>query len=356
MAILNPSRRTRSGRVTDPLDMRFADNVDAGGFEDNSQQQQDPYQFPQFPEPLPDRITDDPLTRFRSPHLNYPREIREPELKPNWVKPENRFWDDPNMKNDRGSIRNEQQYNTTIPPFYDANAPDGGLLNTPNPNNNNTNNPNSIPDGLPKTPYFGFNNVGNAPFEGFNFNREQNPTKSVKDAAAIAVSQAFSKAPPPDFSIKDPAAANAYFEQYVKPIIESYGHKVHSVNGDKFTFTSGSGEGTFEVDWIRGWGAPGWGIAWQTESSSPQQGFNNNTGNGPNTPSPTPQNPMNSDGSQNINFRNNVNFDPTRINDNDYVQQILDAILKGNGMAVNPYAQTSGLNPNILRALENVRR
>ncbi|MGH9382661.1 MAG: hypothetical protein ACRD2Z_18945 [Thermoanaerobaculia bacterium] len=47
--------------------------------------------------------------------------------------------------------------------------------------------------------------------------------------------------------------------------MEAFGHEIHWVQGDKMSFTSE--QGTFTVDYLRGAGAPGWGVAWQVEGA-----------------------------------------------------------------------------------------
>lgn len=95
------------------------------------------------------------------------------------------------------------------------------------------------------------------PFEGFNFEREQNPQKSAKDAFA----QAVKNAPPPPG--EDKQALEVWFNQYIRPQMEALGHRINWAKGDKMNFTSP--EGTFTVDFLRGAGAPGWAVAWQVE-------------------------------------------------------------------------------------------
>lgn len=95
------------------------------------------------------------------------------------------------------------------------------------------------------------------PFEGFDFEREQNPRKSAKDAFA----QAVKNAPPPPG--EDKQALEAWFNQYIRPQMEALGHRINWAKGDMMNFTSS--EGTFTVDFLRGAGAPGWAVAWQVE-------------------------------------------------------------------------------------------
>jgi hypothetical protein len=92
------------------------------------------------------------------------------------------------------------------------------------------------------------------PFEGFNFEREQNPGKSAKDAFAYLANQA----PPPPF--EDKAALGEWFRTHIQPGMDQLGHKVLSVQGDTFTMTNWQGTGT--VDFVRGAGAPGAAFHW----------------------------------------------------------------------------------------------
>ncbi len=92
------------------------------------------------------------------------------------------------------------------------------------------------------------------PFEGFDFEREQNPGKSAKDAFAYLANQA----PPPPF--EDKAALGEWFRTHIQPGMDQLGHKVLSVAGDTFTMTNWQGTGT--VDFVRGAGAPGAAFHW----------------------------------------------------------------------------------------------
>lgn len=97
------------------------------------------------------------------------------------------------------------------------------------------------------------------PFEGFNFARAQDPSTSAKDAFAYAVQHA----PPPPGG--DKQALEIWFEQYIQPQMEAFGHRIDWVQGDKMGFTSA--EGSFTVDYLRGAGASGWAVAWQADAA-----------------------------------------------------------------------------------------
>ena len=97
------------------------------------------------------------------------------------------------------------------------------------------------------------------PFEGFNFSRAQDPSTSAKDAFAYAVHHA---PPPPG---EDKQALEIWFEQYIRPQMEAFGHRIDWVQGDKMGFTSA--QGSFTVDYLRGAGAPGWAVAWQADAA-----------------------------------------------------------------------------------------
>jgi hypothetical protein len=102
--------------------------------------------------------------------------------------------------------------------------------------------------------------TGPAPYamEGFDLQRAQDPSFSVKDAFAAAVRQA--PEPPPG---QDKAALGEWFKKYAQPFIEAQGHTVNWVEGDKVNITGPQGTGT--TDWYRGAGAAGGALAWQPE-------------------------------------------------------------------------------------------
>lgn len=98
------------------------------------------------------------------------------------------------------------------------------------------------------------------PFEGFDFVRPQDPSTSAKDAFAHAVKNA---PPPPG---EDKQALGMWFDRYIRPQMEAFGHQIHWVRGDKMSFTSQ--QGTFTVDYLRGAGASGWAVAWQVAGAA----------------------------------------------------------------------------------------
>lgn len=118
-----------------------------------------------------------------------------------------------------------------------------------------------------KTPISGAKYTGFTPkyaMEGFNFGREQDPTKSAKDAFAMLANQA----PPPP--LNDKAALGEWFKQYIQPGMDQLGHKVSSVNGDTFSYANP--EGAYTVDYGRGAGADGGALAWQAQDPTAGQG------------------------------------------------------------------------------------
>lgn len=96
-------------------------------------------------------------------------------------------------------------------------------------------------------------------FEGFDFNRAQDVNKSAKDSFAELSKRA------PDAPIQDKNALGQWFQQYIQGGMNERGHKVSSVDGDKFTY--GNHEGNFTVDYGRGAGAQGGALAWQAEGA-----------------------------------------------------------------------------------------
>jgi hypothetical protein len=90
-------------------------------------------------------------------------------------------------------------------------------------------------------------------FEGFNFDREQNIEKSAKDAFASLASAAGAV----------PATkteAEGWFNQNIKQGMESLGHKVDWVKGDKFQFSNW--QGSWVVDFVRGADGPNPAFTW----------------------------------------------------------------------------------------------
>jgi hypothetical protein len=90
-------------------------------------------------------------------------------------------------------------------------------------------------------------------FEGFNFDREQNVEKSAKDAFASLASAAGAV----------PATkteAESWFNQHVKQGMESLGHKIDWVQGDKFQFSNW--QGSWVVDFVRGADGPNPAFTW----------------------------------------------------------------------------------------------
>ena len=112
-------------------------------------------------------------------------------------------------------------------------------------------------------PYTGFQ--AKHDFSAFDTAREQNPEKSAKDAFAYLANQA----PPPPFH--DKAALGAWFNQYIKPGMDQLGHKVTSVDGDKFGFENWQGK--FNVDYGQNAGAPAGSmlqrLQWGADSADP---------------------------------------------------------------------------------------
>ena len=97
-------------------------------------------------------------------------------------------------------------------------------------------------------------------FEGFNFDREQNVQKSAKDAFASLAGQ-FGSVP------ATKAEAESWFKQNIQSGMESLGHKVNWVQGDKFQFTNW--QGTWEVDFVRGADGPNPAFSWLAEQGGP---------------------------------------------------------------------------------------
>lgn len=101
-------------------------------------------------------------------------------------------------------------------------------------------------------PYTNFETGGND-YSAFNTGRQQDPGKSAKDAFAMISNQA----PPPPFGSK--AQMAQWFNTYVRPGMDSLGHKVSDVSEDGFWYSNH--EGSFFVDFGQNsGGAPGSGL------------------------------------------------------------------------------------------------
>jgi hypothetical protein len=97
-------------------------------------------------------------------------------------------------------------------------------------------------------------------FEGFNFDREQLVEKSAKDAFA-SMAGSFGTVP------ATKAEAESWFNQNIRGGMESLGHKINWVKGDKFQFTNW--QGTWTVDFVRGVDGPNPAFSWQAEQGGP---------------------------------------------------------------------------------------
>lgn len=131
------------------------------------------------------------------------------------------------------------------------------------------------------------------PFEGFDWNREQNTGKSAKDAFAYFANQA---PPPPAFTqgmtkADHLAALNAWFKQHIEPGMNALGHRITGSGGDSLSFNNWQGQFD-DLDWYRGAGAPGGALAWQANPGKAQMPTNPTyQPQGPQTPTPPVQPP-----------------------------------------------------------------
>lgn len=94
------------------------------------------------------------------------------------------------------------------------------------------------------------------PFEGFNFERAQDPNASAKDAFAMLARQVGTLP-------RTKVEAEQWFNANIKGQMEALGHRVNWVQGDKFNFTNH--QGTFTVDFVRGADGDNPAFAWQVE-------------------------------------------------------------------------------------------
>jgi hypothetical protein len=95
-------------------------------------------------------------------------------------------------------------------------------------------------------------------FEGFDMAREQNVTKSAKDAF-LSLAGGTTVVP------NTKPEAEAWFNQHIKSGMEQLGHKIHWVQGDKFEFSNW--QGTFVVDFVRGCEGPNPAFWWGADPS-----------------------------------------------------------------------------------------
>jgi hypothetical protein len=93
-------------------------------------------------------------------------------------------------------------------------------------------------------------------FEGFDFAKGANPAKSAKYAFAAAAQKAGTMP-------TSKADAESWFNSNIKSEMESLGHKIDWVKGDRFQFTNW--QGTFVVDYVRGAASTNPALAWQVE-------------------------------------------------------------------------------------------
>jgi hypothetical protein len=96
------------------------------------------------------------------------------------------------------------------------------------------------------------------PFEGFNFQRAQNPNESAKDAFAMLARQSGTLP-------RTRVEAEQWFNSHIKGQMDALGHRINWVQGDKFSFTNH--QGTFTVDFVRGADGPDPAFAWQWEQT-----------------------------------------------------------------------------------------
>lgn len=98
----------------------------------------------------------------------------------------------------------------------------------------------------------------NLPFEGFNFDRVQDPQKSAKDAfAALAKRSTYMPRTKPE--------CEQWFNTFIREGMEELGYTIHWVQGDKFQVTAR--EGVYNIDFVRAAGGDNPGIQWYAEEA-----------------------------------------------------------------------------------------
>jgi hypothetical protein len=103
-----------------------------------------------------------------------------------------------------------------------------------------------------------FGGSGAVQFEGFDFGRPQDVQKSAKDAFA-QFAMASGTMP------RSKAEAEQWFNQHVRQQMESAGHRIEWVQGDKFKFSNW--QGTFVVDFVRNAGGGNPTLSWQADNA-----------------------------------------------------------------------------------------
>jgi hypothetical protein len=93
-------------------------------------------------------------------------------------------------------------------------------------------------------------------FEGFDFGRPQNLEKSAKDAFAH---YAMASGTMPRTKVE----AEQWFNQHIRQQMESLGHRIEWVQGDKFKFSNW--QGSFVVDFVRAADGPNPLLSWQAD-------------------------------------------------------------------------------------------
>ncbi len=121
-------------------------------------------------------------------------------------------------------------------------------------------------------------------FTGFDFARTQDPTKSAKDAFAEA-SRAAATSGVAASTWATKAGAQAFAEQYIKPVLEKYGFTVLEIRGDKMRVitaedkAAGRTQGTW-VDFVKNAGGTNpdeielqWGAETAPDATDPATGW-----------------------------------------------------------------------------------
>jgi len=111
-------------------------------------------------------------------------------------------------------------------------------------------------------------------FEGFDLARAQDPQRSAKDAFASLASSVGT-------TPQTKTEAAEWFNQYIRADMESLGHTIDWVTGDKFQFTNW--QGTYVIDFVRGADGPSPALSWIVDSTTGVPGM---TGGTPGTPPP----------------------------------------------------------------------
>ena len=196
------------------------------------------------------RMDNNPITQD---YLTGP--TREPELNHQFVQPENRWWADTDLNNDRGSTLRTPQTLQTAP---DPRQPAGGGTGQPGTPGSTT--PITVPFDRPSS-------AADLRIAGFDTGRAQDPSKSAKDLFLQIMQRTGYM--PTTF-----ADAEAFARSVLVPEFAKGGYNVFDVNKDKIRIGTRENPGGEWVDWLVNAGGDPSTISAAWQSDTPGAGIN----------------------------------------------------------------------------------